>query len=179
MLSDSPGFPGGPRTPRAYRSVKEAGRAQEVCTNAWWLTGWLERGRHESSGQTVGSRWFPEEEQEAIPDLCPRGESYQLDASSKVQERRGGTSTDGIIPQHTLPIVSSLLEQSAGHPQEWLDLHTALQEPLRFKCAWSQFHFTVLFVPLLVHWASDNFSSKKKKVYLLPKRKYGSLLLML
>lgn len=72
MLSGFTAFPGGPRALWAYHSVKEAWRAQKVCANAWWLTGWLQRGRHESAGQTVGSRWFSEEEQEAIPDLCPR-----------------------------------------------------------------------------------------------------------
>lgn len=185
MLSGFDAFPGGPRALRAYHSVKEAWRAQKVCANAWWLTGWLQRGRHESAGQTVGSRWFSEEEQEAIPDLCPRKKkklSIRCIKQSSVEARWDYRwwSHSSI---HALPdtVISSgavcraspcVTGSTHGSPRGSSYLHI-------FKCAWSQFRFTVLFVPLLMHWVSDNFSSKKKKVYLLPKRKYGSLLLML
>lgn len=68
LLVDVDGAP----APCAYPTAEEACRAHKVRTNAWWLTGWLERRRYESGGQTVSSRWSPEEEQEVIQESLPQ-----------------------------------------------------------------------------------------------------------
>lgn len=156
------------------------------------MIGWFWRGRRESAGQTVGSRSSPEEEQEATLYLCPRKKkkkkntSCQLDPSSDAPERRGGTTEDqDTILQHIAFPSSFISSWAVRRVSPWvtgsMQLSKSLYVSSRLRCARSQFCLRVLFVPLPKHRASGNFFllKKKKKVYLLPKRKYGSLLLML
>lgn len=170
----------------AYPTAKEACWAHKVCMNAWWLTGWLERGRYESGGQAVSSRWSLEQEQEAIQETLPQ-KNHRLSITcikhcwEEAKRKQKGTKKLfflGVWPPQYLHFTFTNWEDIPRSPcihiQPSKSVHISMQlDGLEGKTNWLMILFPSHPPNPALFFQSFFLFFFFEKVYLLPKRKCG------